>query len=1144
MTCVDCPLGRISPIEGARQCEICEPGRASGEVVASVECASCKSTPDTLYAPAESSKCSGCVSPLEIRIGAGAASIDDCVCPEGTYLSAGTVSTSPVCTNCPEGAYCPQGTGSIEEVRGRPGYWRPDNVTAQFWQCPVSVQTVNGRNWRNWMTCYGGRHSTCAPVFSWREGTISLDGHDEPVAAAVRQTTMPLDVAPPTQFVAYMNETDPNGVTDVTLSHAISAYMAFVHDVPLGEPTPKFGEWALSLTEDDSQTSIWLSGEEWTGADLDKFADEELIAGYMSGPLCAICPPGTGRNGDFKSDSVCEPCPVDNAQNTGILLGLFILTLAVVILFVYGQIKKGAHEEHLKHEHAREMTKETKPPTPPSSDSSEDDEDAEAEDGNIDEKNEDAGDAADTGAKEGDEDGEETPVAEGKGGSEDNDDSNDNDGKTADDNDGDDNEDESDEKKKKKKKKKKAKAKRSRRGSGYVYEGDTTHFSKPDDALGKSLVHHQELQRQNGTLSGKVMSHKQILTGMSRIMMSYLQVVAVARAVPIKWPEEVIATLDVFSKVSAPSLSLVSVDCALTSDENVQATADATGADGVEPIKSVYAKFIMTMMVPLAAVIFPVIFWGLYYYFGTCCVANRRCRACCAWEDELPTARERSANVAYRGVETLKERNMVDHKKRSSERFKVTLMVIFFLFYPTIVKGVLGIFACQIFGTKQYLIADMSVECWDEEHIAFVIAGAVFAIIYVVGIPVAGCAILHHFMPGIHFDPTLPISQFNPEAGKAYERTDRAALLEMKLEATAVYGFMWEGLQQSGIAPYWEWSVIMARKTTIIVIIQLFQNFNAQYQLTLALIIMFGFNLLHVKFHPYDLFYHDRLEMLSLISSEMTLFGGLIITFLATDKENCVVSTLLCTLSPCGAVCTHTVVRQHMTYRNHSTVHTQPTHDTHPCYPHPSHRSSTQTAECDDVTASIEASSSAIGITIIFFNCLYLVYFAIGLLYHCYFIFVPARCRSKKFEGGLSAVHSQIPDGVSKVLFPTHHNYKVDHHENHRIKDHMGHHSHHTRTHRKKHKHRRHKYAPEDEHVDVEVTVEAAIAKEADNEKVVQKQLDEESSEAHRRVQERLLKKKEAKARKKASTNGGKVSQEIEMTITEGKAHHHETHEV
>jgi hypothetical protein len=50
------------------------------------------------------------------------------------------------------------------------------------------------------------------------------------------------------------------------------------------------------------------------------------------------------------------------------------------------------------------------------------------------------------------------------------------------------------------------------------------------------------------------------------------------------------------------------------------------------------------------------------------------------------------------------------------------------------------------------------------------------------------------------------------------------------------------------------------------------------------------YNLLHVKYHPYDLFYHDRLEMLSLISSEMTLFGGLLITFLNKDREECNVS--------------------------------------------------------------------------------------------------------------------------------------------------------------------------------------------------------------------------------------------------------------
>ena len=74
---------------------------------------------------------------------------------------------------------------------------------------------------------------------------------------------------------------------------------------------------------------------------------------------------------------------------------------------------------------------------------------------------------------------------------------------------------------------------------------------------------------------------------------------------------------------------------------------------------------------------------------------------------------------------------------------------------------------------------------------------------YVVGIPAIGCFILHHFMPGIHYDPTIPINQFNPVAGRAFRREDRAHLLKLKLEATAVYGFMWEGLQQKGLAPFW-----------------------------------------------------------------------------------------------------------------------------------------------------------------------------------------------------------------------------------------------------------------------------------------------------------------------------------------------------
>ena len=131
-----------------------------------------------------------------------------------------------------------------------------------------------------------------------------------------------------------------------------------------------------------------------------------------------------------------------------------------------------------------------------------------------------------------------------------------------------------------------------------VYVHERTNFSTDQTML--SLQEHKQLQRDHGTLSGKLMSHKQVLTGMSRIMMSYLQVVAIARAVPIQWPKEVIAVLDAFATVSAPSLSLVSVDCALGGQlaEQLQSqAAEQAGLDGTVGLSMIFQKFIMVMLV-------------------------------------------------------------------------------------------------------------------------------------------------------------------------------------------------------------------------------------------------------------------------------------------------------------------------------------------------------------------------------------------------------------------------------------------------------------------------------------------------------------------------------------------------------------------
>jgi len=263
----------------------------------------------------------------------------------------------------------------------------------------------------------------------------------------------------------------------------------------------------------------------------------------------------------------------------------------------------------------------------------------------------------------------------------------------------------------------------------------------------------------------------------------------------------------------------------------------------------------------------------------------------------------------------------------------------------------------------------------------------------------------------------------------------------------------------------------MSRKAAIIAIILLLQNLTPEYQLTIALIVMFMYNLLHVKYHPYDLFYHDRLEFLSLVSSEMTLFGGLVITFLGKDKEIC------------------------------------------------------QT-DCLDLKSTADAASEAIGYVIIIFNMMFLVYFTLGLLYHMYFVLVPQQCRCAKVEKAGAAAHEAVKKlPMGEKLFPTRaHSLMDDYYEGRKM---------HSRS----------------SDQTISRTAERLVAQQKRDEAELAKQLGKEQGDAHRRVQERLLKKKNKKRNQHGAgkkQGGGKVGNgysdesdeevSIEMVSVEGKS--------
>ena len=122
-------------------------------------------------------------------------------------------------------------------------------------------------------------------------------------------------------------------------------------------------------------------------------------------------------------------------------------------------------------------------------------------------------------------------------------------------------------------------------------------------------------QKKHGTYSGKQISHKEVLTGMFRILAAYLQVTALAQAVPIEWPDYVLAIFRGMERISSPSLSMTSVDCAIAKEDPVNGNGGAF-----------YKKFFTMMAVPVIAVGVPFVIYGLYYIIGVIAIRYCKCK--------------------------------------------------------------------------------------------------------------------------------------------------------------------------------------------------------------------------------------------------------------------------------------------------------------------------------------------------------------------------------------------------------------------------------------------------------------------------------------------------------------------------------------
>ena len=200
-------------------------------------------------------------------------------------------------------------------------------------------------------------------------------------------------------------------------------------------------------------------------------------------------------------------------------------------------------------------------------------------------------------------------------------------------------------------------------------------------------------------------------------------------------------------------------------------------------------------------------------------------------------------------------------KEKCKDYLILSIVLLTFLLYPTLVKMTLSMLRCPEIGGKFYLMASLQEECFQYKgaHSKYVLMLTIpQIIIYIIGLPLAGTIHLIRNKKHLHEEHFL-----------------------MR------YGLLYLGYRDERA---W-WELVIAFRKVAIVLIGTFGTFLGvvDIQAHLALLVVFISIALHLVGKPFDMekpkskFLYN-LELVALIICWMTFWGGLLF-FLGHDKE-------------------------------------------------------------------------------------------------------------------------------------------------------------------------------------------------------------------------------------------------------------------
>lgn len=183
-----------------------------------------------------------------------------------------------------------------------------------------------------------------------------------------------------------------------------------------------------------------------------------------------------------------------------------------------------------------------------------------------------------------------------------------------------------------------------------------------------------------------------------------------------------------------------------------------------------------------------------------------------------------------------------------------TIIILLFLAHPSLVQSIFSILSCsEIDPGESWLVADPSIRCWQGEHMFYTV---------VVGIPGVGIWCL-----GIPAVAMLIIIKNHREL--------------TYISIKAKYGFLYNGYKPERF--YWEF-VIIYRKILVIFISVFISTVSVEVQaLSVMLVIFIAFYLQH-SCQPYNAQELNDLELMSIVTSGITIYSGLY--FLSNSLTN------------------------------------------------------------------------------------------------------------------------------------------------------------------------------------------------------------------------------------------------------------------